>query len=67
MGETALMKTSGEKKGYARAIKILEEEYILRKPLHPEEQMTGFILALNLLRLYSGREFPGEKKWRRQP
>lgn len=59
------MKTLNEKKGYARAITILEKDHELRKQLDGNDpSLMGLLLALNCLRLYENQPYPGEKQGR---
>lgn len=63
------MKTLGEKKGYARALRILEEDQKIREAIgedpHNEFAMlAGLKLAINILKNHQGQPYPGEKKWR---
>lgn len=59
------MKTLNEKKGYARAIAILEKDHEIRKSINGNDPcLMGLLLALNCLRLYEGQPYPGEKQGR---
>ena len=56
------METEKEKRGYLRAIAILEKDLELRQAINPSDPaLTGLLLALSCLRLYQDKPYIEEK------